>query len=256
MMAGRSRRSVAQPGRALGLGPRRRRFKSCRSDHFFNAAGIEETEGTAGCQTDTGGITDTALTQERPESVEANMKWPKKVKHRKQVLAKIYRPCEGRDSYRVAWSVNGKRMMKSFRTYGGKDGALEYAEDLVPKLAKGSRVTALTPGQANDALAALERLQGHYESTGWRVSLLAVASEWCEAATKLQKHSLSEAVEGYLSTVVSVKRKDILEAAEQFIEARKSKTIAKEGKRPQLSAGYAYNVAMWLREFAKTFPGN
>ena len=26
-------RSVAQPGRALGLGPRRRRFKSCRSDH-------------------------------------------------------------------------------------------------------------------------------------------------------------------------------------------------------------------------------
>jgi 2-dehydropantoate 2-reductase len=27
-------RSVAQPGRALGLGPRRRRFKSCRSDHF------------------------------------------------------------------------------------------------------------------------------------------------------------------------------------------------------------------------------
>ena len=29
-------RSVAQPGRALGLGPRRRRFKSCRSDHFFH----------------------------------------------------------------------------------------------------------------------------------------------------------------------------------------------------------------------------
>src|ERR1035437_6547713 len=27
-------RSVAQPGRALGLGPRCRRFKSCRSDHF------------------------------------------------------------------------------------------------------------------------------------------------------------------------------------------------------------------------------
>ena len=28
-------RSVAQPGRALGLGPRRRRFKSCRSDQFL-----------------------------------------------------------------------------------------------------------------------------------------------------------------------------------------------------------------------------
>src|ERR1700690_2969919 len=29
-----ARRSVAQPGRALALGARRRRFKSCRSDHF------------------------------------------------------------------------------------------------------------------------------------------------------------------------------------------------------------------------------
>jgi len=42
------------------------------------------------------------------------VKWPKKVKHRNQVLARLYRPCEGRGSYRVAWSVNGKRMMKSF----------------------------------------------------------------------------------------------------------------------------------------------
>ena len=35
MMVFLSDRSVAQPGRALGLGPRRRRFKSCRSDHFL-----------------------------------------------------------------------------------------------------------------------------------------------------------------------------------------------------------------------------
>ena len=71
------------------------------------------------------GPADTLLTQETPESIEAIVKWPEKVKHRNQVLAKIYRPCTGRDSYRVAWSVNGKRMMKSFRTYGGKNGALE-----------------------------------------------------------------------------------------------------------------------------------
>ena len=184
------------------------------------------------------------------------MKWPKKVKHRKQVLAKIYRPCEGRDSYRVAWKVGGKRMMKSFRTYGGRGGALEYAEGLVPDLAKGSQATRLTPGQANDALAALERLDAFYKSTGRRVSLLAVASEWAEVSDKLGTHTPNEAAEGFLSTVVSVKRMDILEAAEQFIAARKPKTVAKEGKRPQLSAGYAYNVAMWLMEFAKTFPGN
>src|SRR6202020_1156455 len=35
------RRSVAQPGRALALGARRRRFESCRSDHFpFYAIGM------------------------------------------------------------------------------------------------------------------------------------------------------------------------------------------------------------------------
>ena len=60
------------------------------------------------------GQADTLPTQKTPESIEAIVKWPKKVKHRNQVLARIYRPCTGRDSYRVAWSVNAKRMMKSF----------------------------------------------------------------------------------------------------------------------------------------------
>ncbi len=44
-------RSVAQPGRALALGARRRRFKSCRSDHFFsplNAAVRLEAFSAAG----------------------------------------------------------------------------------------------------------------------------------------------------------------------------------------------------------------
>ena len=31
----RARRGVAQFGRVLGLGPRCRRFKSCRLDHFI-----------------------------------------------------------------------------------------------------------------------------------------------------------------------------------------------------------------------------
>ena len=33
------RREVAQLGRALGLGPRGRRFESCLPDHFYNAYG-------------------------------------------------------------------------------------------------------------------------------------------------------------------------------------------------------------------------
>ena len=34
------------------------------------------------------------------------LKWPKRVKHRKKVLAKIYRPCAGRESYRhLRWKI-------------------------------------------------------------------------------------------------------------------------------------------------------
>ena len=183
-------------------------------------------------------------------------KWPKRVKHRNKVLAKIYRPCAGRGSYRVAWAVSGKRMMKSFPTYSGKGGALDYAEELVKDLYNGSQVTALTPGQARDALAAMERLEGFYQSTGRRVSLLAVASEWVEAAVKLGEHTPREAVEGFLSFVVSVKRKDVAEAVEEFITAEEPRTKAGEGQRAQLSAKYAYNRAIMLRRFAGAFPGH
>ena len=41
-------RSVAQPGRALGLGPRRRRFKSCRSDHSHFGANRSPPYGIKG----------------------------------------------------------------------------------------------------------------------------------------------------------------------------------------------------------------
>ena len=181
------------------------------------------------------------------------MKWPKKVKHRKKVLAKIYRPCAGRGSYRVAWTVSGKRMMKSFPTYGGQGGALEYAEELVKDLAKGSQVTALTPEQAGDALTAFDRLQRFYQETGVRLSLREAVSECCEARGKLGKHTLAEAIDGFLTTVATINRTDMSQAVEEFVEGRKAKTIAKEGKRPQLSPGYHYNVSMWLREFAGTF---
>lgn len=47
-------------------------------------------------------LSDTVLTQNSPEScVEDMSKWPKRVKHRNKVLAKIYGLCQGRESYRV-----------------------------------------------------------------------------------------------------------------------------------------------------------
>jgi len=48
------------------------------------------------------GVPDTALTQETAESEGAQVKYPKRVKHRGRVLATIYAKCKGRDSYRVA----------------------------------------------------------------------------------------------------------------------------------------------------------
>jgi hypothetical protein len=42
------------------------------------------------------------------------MKYPKRIKHRGQVLATICGRCKGRDSYRVARPVAGPRRMASF----------------------------------------------------------------------------------------------------------------------------------------------
>jgi integrase len=179
------------------------------------------------------------------------VKFPKTVSFRK-AEAKIYGKRPGYDFYRVAGYVNGKRRMASYATYSE---ALAAAEALAKDISHGSKIAALTPGQANDALAALERLQGFYQQTGRRVSLLAVASEYAEALRKLDGHTLGEAVDGFLATVVAVKRVDLAQAVEQFIASREHKTKAKPGERPQLSKGYAYNVCMWLREFANTFPG-
>lgn len=143
------------------------------------------------------------------------MKFPKRVKHRGRVLAMIYGKSESYSLYRVAWSVNGKRRMKAFERFGGDDGANQYAEKLVKDLARGSQTTALTSAQAIDALAAIERLQSFYQVTGRRISLLAAVSEYADAACKLNGHSLGEALDGYLRTVATVKRKLICEGPQR-----------------------------------------
>jgi hypothetical protein len=51
-----------------------------------------------------------------------------------------------------------------------------------------------------------------------------------------------------------VKRKDVKEAVEEFLQADASRTRAADGQRAQLSAKYAYNREIQLRRFAATFP--
>jgi len=201
-------------------------------------------------------VPDTVLTQNNLENGDADMaKWPKRVKHRNKVLAKIYPPCRGRESYRVTWYGAGRRQMKSFPTYAGQGGAKAFTEALVKELAKNSQAVMLTPAQASDALAAIERLGTFYQTTGRKVSLLAAVSEYCESAAKVHGRTLTEAVDGFNRTVVTVKRQDLAAAIEEFLAAEEPRTQSNNGERAQLSPKYHYNRAIQLRRFAVTFPG-
>ena len=180
------------------------------------------------------------------------MKFPIVIRHRRE-KATIYGKSESYPFYRLGYYVAGKRRVRSFKTYGE---AKAEAEKAVRDLAQGSQATALSAIESRDALAALERLRGFYQQTGRNVSLLRAVSEYVEASGKLNGRTLADAVEGYLSTVAGVTRKDIAEAVEEFIKASEPLTKAADGQRAQLSPKYAYNRAIMLRRFAKALPGH
>ena len=178
------------------------------------------------------------------------MKFPVRIRHRRQEVV-IYGRTPGYRYYKLAYKVGGKRRVQSFSIYSE---AKAEAERVVRELDSGSQTLSLTSGQSSDALAAFERLQSLFVSTGRRFSLLAAVSEFSEATSKLNGRALGEVVDGYLSTVASVRRRDVALAVEEFVASREPKTKAQEGKRAQLSAGYVYQTSLWLRDFAKTFP--
>jgi integrase len=188
---------------------------------------------------------------------EQNVKFPKRLRHRGKgkVLATIYKRPDG---YRLYWRARAadgmrKSYMQDCSTYSK---AKRVADKVVADLAKGNRAPALTPGQADSALAALEALENFRLSTGRRVSLRSAVADYCELAGKLHKHGRTpgEAVDGYLSSVATVKRVDLRAAVEQFIAAQEPRTKASDGKRPEISPKYHYNRAIMLRRFAGMFP--
>jgi integrase len=193
------------------------------------------------------------------------MKWPYKVKHRKNgpILARIYKPkAPSKEKpnpypfYRVTWMMAGKRLSKTFRRFAGKGGAREFAEEQVKGLAQGSQVAALTPGEARSALAVRDALEAHRRETGVTLTPIQVVTECLAAMRLLGKRPLSEAVAGFLGTVATVKRVDLSVAVEEFAAAREIKTKTKDGRRAQLSSTYTYNTGLWLRNFAAEFPGH
>ena len=181
------------------------------------------------------------------------MRFPMRIKHRGQVLATLYGKSKAYPAYRLAWRVTGKRRMERFQTYSE---AKRRADALVKELAQGSQVTALTPGQAADAMTALELLQGFHRATGHNVSIKRAVADYVEAARRLNGHTLAEAVEGFMANVVNVKRKDLAEAVEAFIQTDEPRTKAADGQRAQLSSEYTRIRALRLRRFVKALPGH
>ena len=193
----------------------------------------------------------TEFAQNPVRTPDRRVKFPVTIRHRSS-KAKIYAPGKNFAYYRLCYTAAGKRRAQTFSNYSDARAA---AERLVRDIANGSQAAAFSASQSRDALAALERLEAFYQSTGRKISLLGAVSEFVEAAAKLRGRTLGEAVASYLRTVVTVKPKDIAEAVEEFIESRKHRSESKNGKRAQLSASYATHVNSWLREFASTFPG-
>ena len=179
------------------------------------------------------------------------VKFPVTIRYRAS-KAKIYRPAGKFRYYRVAYSAAGKRQMRTFAAYSDAKAA---AERIVREVSSGSQAATLSAAQSRDAIAAFERLQGFFQATGRRVSLLGAVSEFAEACGKIGGRALGEAVDGYLRTVVSVKRKGVSEAVEEFIGSRKHRSESNNGKRAKLSASYTSHFNSWLRNFASTFPG-
>jgi integrase len=207
-------------------------------------------------------VADTVLTQEtgtqRPANPETDMKFPKAIRHngKGKVWAKIYAKTASYPLYRVTWSVKvdgkSRRMVKAFSTYLD---AKRHADAKAKELATGSSTAKLRPKEADDALAAFGHLETFYADTGNRVSLLDGITAYCSALKRVGDRSLNDCIEGYLRTVAVVKRKDLKEAVGEFIDGRKHLGKSSNGERSKRSPVYLYNTAMWLNEFAGTFPG-
>jgi integrase len=202
------------------------------------------------CKTGHPQIVCTEFAQLNARTPDRRVRFPVTIRHRTS-KAKIYRPAGKFNYYRVAFAIAGKRRMQTFTNYPDAKAA---AERIVRDAANGSIAATLSAAQSRDALAAFERLQGFYQTTGRRVSLLAGISEFVEASGKLDGRTMGEAVEGYLRTVASVKRKNIGEAVTEFLQADAPRTKAADGQRAQLSGKYAYNRKLQLNRFADTFP--
>jgi integrase len=181
------------------------------------------------------------------------VKFPVKVTFRK-AEAKIYGKSHAYPFYRLCYYAAGKRHVKSFSTYGE---ARQAADAKVKEIAKGNQTIALTDKEATAALSIRDALDAFRRETGRSYTALEAVTGFLDATKHLPPGcGLTESVRTFAATLATIKPKTISEAVEDFIAGRKSKAVAAEGKRSQLSPVYAAHVESWLGEFAGTFPGH
>lgn len=184
------------------------------------------------------------------ESEAKKMKFPLVVRHRK-AEATIYGKTAKYPFYRLAYYSAGKRHVRSFSTYSK---ARTACDKVLKAIASSSEALDLTAAEARDARLALGCLRDFRRSTGRELSLLEAVSDYTANVARLRGHTLREAIDGFNRGAAVVQRRLLKDAVNDFVKAREHRTEAKEGKRAQLSKGYAYSVKMWLEEFAKNFP--
>ena len=133
----------------------------------------------------------TEVAQTPARTADKRVRFPVAIRYR-GTTAKIYAPGGKFNYYRVAVTVAGRRRMQTFANYSDAKTA---AERIVREVKQGSQAAALSASQSRDAKAALERLDGHFKSTGKRISLNAAVEGYLDAVGKLNV-PLPDAVEG------------------------------------------------------------
>jgi hypothetical protein len=179
--------------------------------------------------------------------VSRKVKFPHTIRFRSET-AKIYGRSEAYPFYRLAMRVAGKRVIRSFATFAE---AKSEAEAKLRQTATGNLSAGLSAKETTDTIAIRQALADYASETGRRTSALEAVQTFIAAAKLLpDKIELLEAVRAYRQTIASVQRKPLTEAVKEFCAAQKQKTVAKEGKRPQLNAVYVADVERMLNGFA------
>jgi integrase len=192
----------------------------------------------------------TEFAQNFKPSPKGSVNFPLTIKYR-SVSARIYGRTKEFPYYRFRYKAAGKLKTITFRSLAE---ARKKGKKILKDIHEGSQAAALSPSQSRDAIAAFEQLDSYYKKTGKRISLLSAVSRFTEASTKLGDRPMNDAVDGYLSTVANITRKDLMEAVNEFLRINAPLTQSENGKRAQLSEKYAYNREHYLTKFAETFP--